>query len=98
MWNLLANGMLLLVLVPMVLPSVEASDVHGGDPQSYDCAVPPEHDPLFRTLRELECGVGSQVWDLAWYYPPVVYQAWCFATGECPCPHCPTESSATRNA
>ena len=72
---------LAMVVVPAAQPA--------GEPEPYDCIVPPEHDPLMRTLREIECGVGSQAWDLAWYYPPAVYQAWCHLTGDCPCPHCP---------
>lgn len=79
------------VLALVALSFVPAADATGeeGDPEPYECVIPPEHDPLMRTLRELECGLGSSAWELVWYYPPGVYQAWCFLTGDCPCPHCP---------
>lgn len=76
-----------MLLTMILVPAAQASE--DGDPEVYECVVPPEHDPLMRTLREIECGVGTQVWELVWYYPPVAYQAWCHLTGDCPCPHCP---------
>lgn len=86
--RLVAIGFLLVVLIPASFP-IAGATVEGGDPEPYECVLPPEHDPVMRTLREIECGVGSPAWEMVWYYPLGVYQAWCFLTGDCPCPHCP---------
>lgn len=83
---------------PLQLVAPSASETGSGDPEPYDCLVYPHPgNPVLKTLHDAECGVGSMVWDLFWYYPPGVYQVWCFATGECPCPHCPPESVGAKN-
>lgn len=89
---------LVLVAVGATLPQPAAADSGSeGDPESYRCLIYPHPgNPMMEVLSDIECGMGATLWELGWYYPPVVYQAWCFATGDCPCPHCPSESASAR--
>lgn len=75
------------------LPAV-AAEVDTAGPEEYQC-VGPNH-PTFALVYEAECGLGTQAWQLVWYYPPGVYQAWCLVTHDCPCPHCPPAAEAVR--
>jgi hypothetical protein len=75
-------GALLMGGLALALPPV-----HAEAPEEYSCVFP-DHG-AYRPVREVECPTGTQVWQYVWYYPPLVYEVWCFLTHDCPCPHCP---------
>lgn len=86
----------LAALVVAAGPAAAQADGAAGAPEEYTCLFPYEHDEVRELLHSVECRGGSEAWRLVWYYPPVAYQAWCFLTHDCPCPHCPPAPAAVR--
>ena len=86
------HAWLAVAVAAAALPSAAAQE--SAAPEEYQCMGP--NHPTFALVYEVECGLGTQAWQLLWYYPPGVYQAWCLVVHDCPCPHCPPAADTLR--